>query len=281
MDEQAVHSTQSVAAVPRPALRPWVSHYTGYHLRTQPGSHRGLPSRSVTFIVTLEGTVDVAGHGTFPTLAGGLHATPVRIDHDGLQHGIQAALTPLGARALLGLPAGELAGAVVDLDALLGRRGAELADRVRCASTWTDRFAALDAMLERIGIDNAESTPNPELGWAWKRLTESGGRVEIGTLAAEVGWSRQHLRARFQREYGLAPKVAARIMRFESARRLLGHPHRPSLADVAVRCGYADQAHLHRDWLDFAGTTPSTWMAEELPFVQDDGATVGKAGRHE
>src|SRR5262245_12150849 len=279
MDEHAVHSTQSVAAVPRPALRPWVSRYTGYHLRTQPGSHRGLPSRSVTFIVTLEGTVDVAGYGAFPTLAGGLHATPVKIDHDGLQHGIQAEFTPLGARALLGLPAGELAGAVVELEDLLGRHAAELADRVRAAATWTDRFAALDAMLERLA--RPQSGPSPELGWAWKRLTESAGRVEIGTLAAEVGWSRQHLRTRFQREYGLGPKVAARIMRFESARHLLGHPHRPSLADVAVRCGYADQAHLNRDWLDFAGTSPSIWLAEELPFVQDDADPQRQSWPHE
>jgi AraC-like DNA-binding protein len=275
MDETPVHSTQAVAAAPRPALRPWVGRYTGYHLRTQPGSHRGLPSRNVTFIVTLEGTVDVAGYGAFPTLAGGLHATPVRIDHDGLQHGIQAELTPLGARALLGLPAGELSGVVVELDALLGRHAAELTDRVRTATTWTDRFAALDAMLERLA--RPKGVPCPELRWAWKRLTESAGGVEIGTLAAEIGWSRQHLRTRFQREYGLSPKIAARIMRFESARRLLGHSHRPSLADVAVRCGYSDQAHLHRDWLDFAGTTPSAWMAEELPFVQDDASAIGES----
>jgi AraC-like DNA-binding protein len=58
---------------------------------------------------------------------------------------------------------------------------------------------------------------------------------------------------------------------------LLGHSHRPSLADVAVRCGYSDQAHLHRDWLDFAGTTPSAWMAEELPFVQDDASAIGES----
>ncbi|GAB3427999.1 AraC family transcriptional regulator [Flindersiella endophytica] len=276
MDEPLL---QSVAARPQPALRPWVSRYLGYHLRTRPGSHRGLPSRNVTFIITLEGTVDVAGHGAFPTLAGGLHATPVRIDHDGLQHGIQAEFTPLGARALLGLPAGELAGAVVDLGALLGRRAAELADRIRTATTWTGRFAALDAMLERIAMPG--SSPSPELGWAWKRLTESAGSVEIGTLAAEIGWSRQHLRTRFQREYGLAPKVAARVMRFETARSLLTDPSPPPLADVAQRCGYADQAHFNRDWLDFAGTTPSAWLSEEIPFVQDDGELCGQADRYD
>lgn len=273
MDEPLVQAMRSVVALPRPALRPWINRYTGYLMRTAPGSHQGLPSRNVTFIITLDGAVDLAGRGSYSTLAGGLHATPVRIEHDGLQHGIQAEFTPLGARALLGLPAGELADAVVELDTLLGAQARELVDRVRTATTWADRFAALDAALERLA--RPESVPCPELGWAWRRLASSSGAVEIGALAAEVGWSRQHLRARFQREYGLSPKLAGRVMRFESAKQLLTQVPRPALADVALRCGYSDQAHFNRDWLRFAGVTPSEWLAAEaFPFVQDEAEVV-------
>lgn len=92
----------------------------------------------------------------------------------------------------------------------------------------------------------------------------------MGTLAQEVGGSRRHLGERFRREFGLTPKVAGRVMRFESTRRLLGTPGRPGLADVAARCGYADQAHLTREWRELAGCTPSTWLTEELPSIQDD-----------
>jgi AraC-like DNA-binding protein len=73
--------------------------------------------------------------------------------------------------------------------------------------------------------------------------------------------------------------VAARVLRFERARAELLRPG-PRLADVAARCGYADQAHLSREWRELAGCTPSQWIAEEapwlhhaeLPFVQDDEA---------
>jgi transcriptional regulator GlxA family with amidase domain len=51
-------------------------------------------------------------------------------------------------------------------------------------------------------------------------------------------------------------------MRFEVARHLLCAPHRPGLADVAVRAGFYDQAHLHRAWRELAGCTPSWWLAE-------------------
>jgi AraC-like DNA-binding protein len=266
---------ETVAGRPRPRLASLVAAYTDYRIEgARPGVHRGLPSRYLTFIVTLDGTVDLAAlpdsaqpPASFTTLAGGLHATPALISHDGHQHGIQLHLTPLGARVLFGMPAGELASTVVDLGTLLGPVAGELVERLRAARTWTDRFLELDSVLVR--IVKQRDGPAPEVEWAWRRLTASHGRVEVTTLAGEVGWSRRHLGERFRREFGLTPKVAGRVMRFEVAHRLLRTPQRPGLADVAARAGFCDQAHLHREWRDLAGCTPSQWLAEEFPSVHD------------
>lgn len=249
--------------------------YTGYRIEgAEPGVHRGLPSRHLTFIVTLGGTVDLAAMpdphqqpASFTALAGGLHAVPALIRHDGYQFGIQLELTPLGSRTLLGLPAGELAATVIDLATVLGPAAGELVERLRTAVTWTDRFVQLDAALARVARDRGR--PDPELGWAWQRLATSHGAVGINGLATEVGWSRRHLGERFRREYGLTPKQAARVMRFELAHRLLRRDDRPALADLAARCGYYDQAHLTREWRELAGCPPTVWLAEELPYVQD------------
>jgi len=234
-----------VSARPQARLRPLVARYTGYRIEgAKPGVHRGLPSRHLTFIVTLDGTVDLAAMPnagqpptSFTTLVGGLHATAALISHDGHQHGIQLHLTPLGGRVLLGLPAGELANTVVELSTLLGPVAGELVERLR--------------------------------------LSASHGQVQITALAKEVGWSRRHLGERFRREFGLTPKVAGRVMRFEVAHRLLQGPQRPGLAEVAARAGFYDQAHLHREWRELAGCTPSRWLAEELPSVDDSGAEGG------
>lgn len=104
----------------RPAepLRPYVAWYSGYRQRgVPPARHRGLPSPFLTLIFTLDEPMTLAAHpdpgqppGEFSTLLGGLHSTPALIVHDGAQSGIQLALRPLGCRALLGLPPGELAG---------------------------------------------------------------------------------------------------------------------------------------------------------------------------
>jgi AraC-like DNA-binding protein len=210
---------------------------------------------------------------SYDALVGGLHASPVTIAYERSQRGVQVDLTPCGARALFGLPAGELGSVVVPLDALIGRRSSGWLDRLRSASTWGERFSVLDDVLAAAARDGPE--PPPEVVRAWDRLVASGGAIEVAALANEVGWSRRHLSERFQRELGLTPKVAGRVIRFDRARRLLGRPQRPGLAAVAAACGYYDQAHFTREFRELAGLSPTAWLSEELPSVQDEVDAVG------
>ena len=257
---------------PAPALRRWVSGYTGYRLGpSAPGTHQGVPSGHLRFILCLEGTVEMLANadparppGTFDALVAGLHAGPAVIAQGAPQTGLELRLTWRGARALLGVPAGELAGDTVALGALLGSRTAELLERLAAAGSWPARFALLDAELARLAA--ARRDPGavvPEVGYAWDRLLETGGLLRIADLAAETGWSRRHLAGRFRAETGLSPKAAARVIRFERAcDRLRATPD--PLASVAADCGYVDQAHLSRDFRDLAGQTATSWRAERV-----------------
>ncbi len=274
-------------ACPAPPLRPYVSSYTGYRQAgLPPGRHRGLPSPRLTLIFTLDEPLTLTGHpdpgqapGTYDTLIGGLHTRPALIAHPGRQSGIQIGLHPLGARALLGLPAGELASIDLPADAVLGRRGAELGERLRAAHGWPERFALLDAYLLRcLSREPGGSGPSPEVVRAWQLLARTRGAAPVALLADDVGWSARHLTARFRQETGLAPKTAARVIRFDRACRLLGDRARtgrpPLLADLAVRCGYFDQAHLAREFRSLAGCPPSQWLAEEFRNVQAAGGAI-------
>ncbi|HWC38237.1 MAG TPA: helix-turn-helix domain-containing protein [Acidimicrobiales bacterium] len=267
---------ERVIGLPAPGLRPLVSRYVGYRRKGfAPRLHRGLPSRHVTLIISLAAPVHVAalpgpvrpGGGHFAALAGGLHAAPVTITMDGQDHGLHLEVTPAGARALLGLPAGAIAWEVVDLADLFGPHSSALVDRLAATPTWTDRFAILDEMLARRAAQGARV---PEaIDWAWRRLVVSGGLVPVSELAEEIGWSRRHLSERFRDELGLSPKVAGRVIRFGRACRLLERSRRSGLAGIAAACGYYDQSHLTREWHELAGCTPTVWMTEELPSVQD------------
>ncbi|MFE7564240.1 helix-turn-helix domain-containing protein [Kitasatospora sp. NPDC057500] len=279
---------EAVRVRPATALRPYVAWYAGYRRHgLPPALHRGLPSPYLTFILTLDEPLTMVGHpdpaqppGRYATLLGGLHTAPALISHDGRQSGIQIAVHPLAARALFGLPAGELSGLDVPAEAVLGAVAARLQEAVQEARDWPERFAALDGVL--LSLARPSGRVPPEVVLAWCALRRSGGAVPVAALARETGWSGRHLLDRFRRETGLSPKAAARVIRFDRARRLLALPGpAPRLAELAARSGYADQAHLAREFRALAGCAPSTWLAEEGPeaakFRNVQGGATGPA----
>ncbi|MCZ4124421.1 helix-turn-helix domain-containing protein [Streptomyces sp. H39-S7] len=290
---------EAVQGLPAPALRPYIAGYCGYRQDgVPPTRHRGMPSPFLTLIFTLDDPLTVETHpdprqapGRYDALLGGLHTTSALIAHEGRQSGVQVALSPLGARALLRLPAGELANADLPADAVLGRLADEVRARLLEASDWHQRFAVLDRVLWRYA--RPEAGVPPQVARAWELLLRSRGTVSAAELAKDVGWSGRHLAGRFHTEIGLSPKAAARVIRFDRARRLLavracdrgdGGPTgsdgtaRPpvsygpnsanGLAELAADCGYFDQAHLAREFRALAGCAPSRWLAEEFRNVQ-------------
>ncbi len=262
---------EAVAARPAGPLRGVVAEHHGYRQRhVPPARHLGLPSPFLTLIFTLDEPLRLARHvdprkapTEYRALVGGLHTTPAVVEHGGAQSGIQLAVDPLGARALLGVPAGVLAG--IDLPAadLLGRLGDDLPEQLSRAPGWPARFRLLDERLGRV-LD-PDRGPPPEVRRAWHVLRASGGTVRVADVAREVGWSERHLAARFRTEVGLTPKAAARVIRFDRARRLV--PRLPG-ATVAATCGFADQAHLVRDFVAFTGLGPRAWLAAEVGNLQ-------------
>ncbi len=135
MSEAAVALTAAGTVVneqawrdPAPGLRGLVDSYIGFRQAgVEPARHRGLPSPALTLIFTLDDPIVLAAHpdpaqppGVYETVLGGLHTAPAIITHEGRQSGIQLGLSPLGARALLGVPASELAEIDVPAEEVLG-----------------------------------------------------------------------------------------------------------------------------------------------------------------
>lgn len=265
---------------PHPRLRPFVSSYSGYRMSGfDPGVHSGLPSGTLTMIVAFDDKLDVElGHGTLTrgtywSMIAGLHSRPATIHHPGRQHGLQLEITPRGAQAIFGVPAHTLALHAEHLDAVAPSFADELVSRVSTANSWRTRWAILDDIFLRV-LDLERPMPQ-ELERAWSLLVAHHGATSVGELAEHAGWSRRHFTKKFTEHYGLTPKMMARILRFERANRMIWLPTRPSLSSVAAACGYSDQAHMTRDWVEFAGAAPTVWMADETipdfsdPSIQD------------
>lgn len=268
---------------PAPALAGIVDRYVGYAMTgLEPGVHRGLPSRHLTFIVSIGPAIDIVAQtdprqspGSYGCVLSGLHASPALIAYGERQEGIALELTPAGCRALFGMPAAALYDTSLELADVAGAAGRGLWERLQGSEGWDARFAIVDEVLLRLVGD---ARIEPALGRCWQLVAGSGGTAPVTEVAASIGWTRQHLARRFAGEFGLTPKTAARVARFDRARRMLeARAATASIADVASACGYYDQAHLNRDFAVLAGTSPGRLVADDLPSFQDDeGAYPGR-----
>lgn len=244
-----------------------------------PGTHLGLPSPSLTVVISLGPQTKLASMpdprqrpAAFDVLVGGLHSRPAVLAHDGEMFGIQLDLTPAGARSLLGLPAGELGGAVVALEKVVGRPAADRFEAVREARTWPERFAMVYRVLSaRLGCLQPAPT---QLGEGWRLIVSEEAPPRVSEVASTVGWSRRHFQESYLAEFGVSPKQLDRIARFNRSKQLLQRSPSANLAEVAATCGYCDQSHLAREWNHLAGCAPSRWLrTEELSFIQDGAPT--------
>jgi AraC-like DNA-binding protein len=202
------------------------------------------------------------------------HASLTRLD--GYQHGVQVELTTVGAMALFGR-VGELNDEAVPIDEVLGSWGRRLVEQLGEAATWEDRFALLDRALGARLAGAARCVQlTPEVAWLKRQLAATGGRAQVEPLMDETGWSRRVVTERFRNQVGVSPKSYARVLRFNRAVAMLkGEGPRPTLADVAIECGYYDQSHFNRDFAALAGCSPAVYLAEVeadpgVRFVQDD-----------
>jgi AraC-like DNA-binding protein len=177
---------------------------------------------------------------------------------------LQVRLSPLVAHAVLGASS-ELGGTVVALDDLWGRDAVRIQEQLRAGRSWEERFAIAEAALAR--RFDAGRAVDPEIAFSWGQMVAGRGQVRVERLAAEVGWSRKRLWSRFPCQIGLAPKRAAQLIRFDHAAHRLAAGH--SAALVAAESGYADQSHLHRDAMAFAGMTPAAVAVAPFLAVDD------------
>jgi AraC-like DNA-binding protein len=209
------------------------------------------------FLIALGRAPDAADRQ--PSFAAGLYSGPIFIESDGGAECVQVDFTPLGAYRFFGGAVVDLVARMVDMSDVLGREGRDLRERLGATSGWQHRFD----LVEDFVANRACHSPSPEIEFAYRRLARSRGGTPIAALAKDIGWSRKHLVNRFRSELGLAPKPIARLMRFHEACRLAQTEASGGWAAIAAESGYADQAHLAREFSDLAGEPPTAWARRQ------------------
>jgi AraC-like DNA-binding protein len=253
----------SISRAPSPALRPFVKTLWARQGLAAPTPHEHvLPNGMMHVVLRLSPEPIVIFDGGSPrdlghSVIGGARSTYYLKDVSAPSTAVGAQLHPGAASLLFGMPADELAERHTALEDVWGAEARRLRDYIGEACTLEarlDRFeAALAARLPRVrGV-------HPAIADALARVAST----PIAELVGQSGMSHRSFIALFRATVGLAPKTFARIVRFQRAAARLA-TERVSLADTAFDAGYADQAHLTREFGEIAGVSPARYRALEV-----------------
>jgi AraC-like DNA-binding protein len=252
------------------ALRGHVSHLMLYRERFAPGHEvreRVLPDGAVRLVFNFGDAPSADGAEGLAVEAIGACAAPVVVRMRRLVEGLSVTCRPGAAAALLGLPAGEIGGGAVHLDALWRGDGARLLERMREAPDDAARVALLRAALQRrLGADDAAVRQCRQRGRHARGTAHHRGRR--ATAVARSGGGRGRRRAAAAAAVPCACRPAA--ARMEPARAAACLPARAARAalagwaDVALEGGFFDQSHLANEFRALCGVTPTEFMGRAI-----------------
>ena len=110
------------------------------------------------------------------------------------------------------------------------------------------------------------------LAWQARKVREYieshiTGRVLVADLCALIQRSEAHFSRSFKATFGESPHAYVVRRRVEQAARCMLQTD-ATLSDIAVRCGFADQAHMCKHFRQATGQTPAAWRRASTRAIQ-------------
>lgn len=268
---------------PGPQLSDFVEYFWSLSDAPPHERERVVPSGTIELVVNLDrDEFRIPGDGASPeerrfpgAMVSGCYGRSFGIDTHDHATILGVHFRPGGAAGLLGAPPGHLSDLHVALGDLWGPRAVEVRDRLCSAESTPARFRILeDALIGRLpDRPGGRST----IAAAVRQLERPG--VAVGRIAKDLQLSRRRFIEIFTRDVGMTPKRFARVRRFQRALSLATMNPSPTWAQLAIRCGYYDQAHLCREWAELTGLSPSDLMALREIRVKENHVAVSAIQR--
>jgi AraC-like DNA-binding protein len=239
---------------PSPDLEPWVElHWiVAWDLRGRPPFvQEVLPHPCVNLV--------------FEPGAALVHGVKTRLDAhrlEGLGCAVGTKFRPGGFSGLVDRPVAELTDRTLPLPEAFGAEAArELAPAVDAPPD--ARIAVVEVFLRR-----RLRTPDPDAvlaGEVVAALLAAGPDARVAAVAAAHGLSPRTLQRLFRRHVGVSPKAVLTRHRQQAAAERVATGEPPAWAELAQELGYADQAHLTRDFRSATGRPPGRYAAAAAP----------------
>ena len=250
---------------PSPALAPFVEWIAYYDMRLPPDWRElVLPTGTMLLVVNLaerkfrwwDGPALATAHAGRGALLVGASAGPFVV---GAEHQAVALVSfrPGGSYPFFTAPGSAISEPGVELEALWGRDGAVLPERLREAATAETALATLDAVLAARAVRPLVADPAVVAG-----AVMLGRGMAVAEVAERVGWTERTLQRRFAEQAGVSPKRFARLRRLQRLLARVPAGGEVDWARAAFERGYSDQAHLIHEFRALTGLTPGAYRPQ-------------------
>lgn len=166
-----------------------------------------------------------------------------------------------GAHPFLRQPMDQLADKVTPGNNLLGGSFPEFRERLLAAPTSADKFALTDAWLES-NYDVELITPEPIINVV--KGLQAQPASKLNEIICQYTGTQKHLISQFRKYIGITPKHYQRVLRFNDVFVQMQNDQFLSWSDIAHRCGYSDQSHFIREFKNYSGFNPESYLREDF-----------------
>ena len=226
---------------------------------TLPSRERVYPNGAMALVIhlkkpTLSFFVDDEPQSIRVPLLAGPYSRSFHIDPSESTEVIGILFRPGAARMFFPVAAHELHNTDIALSELHPGEADRLLNDVCSATGEHVQFQVVERYLNR-KLTNAAPI-HPAVRYAVEQLSREGAVGSIRRIQLDTGLSHTRFIQLFRENVGLTPKLFCRVRRFHTLLDRVGKGMPVNWAELAVDCGYFDQAHLIRDFRAFAGITP-------------------------
>jgi AraC-like DNA-binding protein len=258
-----------------------------------------LPDGHVELVFNLGDPVGLAGPaytGNQPDRAVvGSLSRAIRLEYRGPVNTFGIRFHPARGAAFLGQPATSLTDKLLPLAQVSSRLDRSLSCLL--AGDWSPDTESCRALLDEVLLEQrASSSPADTLvARMVDRLAHSEPVPPVAQIARELGLSSRQVQRRFLASVGVPPKQFVRVLRFARLWQMVSMRPPETWAALAAEHGYADQAHMVRefrafgvepptrfftpDWYDTTGLSRVSGPAEGVRLAQDVRSVQDRAGK--
>ena len=227
-----------------------------------PANRLIVPDGRPTLLINLSDCNGSIGGHSFPMrqftmLVMGAHTLPVPYQLGSPARFVYIRFHPFGFNSLLGLHGSELIDKVVDVADFHRESYNSLLRRLRAETTEADRISRVMEWLEQRALK--AHVPHDTVLHACSLIQRTSGLKPIGELCGSYNTYKQ-LQRKFEHHVGLNAKLYARMVRFEAMMEAIRQQPQVDWFDLIARFNFHDQSHLIKEFKQFAGETPTSFL---------------------